>query len=1119
MTSDLAVSIFGYFALIGTATLELLLVGRLLRGRGRMVVLAFIALLLGVVAQIFLLRDDLQLCVAGLCWRSFVRSVQYWVNSTPWLPLWLGKFTNLTLANALFLLAGPWVALALAGLSLAIRRSESLDDRQDRRDRLRQLLIGRSMQSLHGCLFWSAALIGSSIVWLAAANPRSAQLRDILNDLGRLMWAAPILSFGLLWGASRVVVVKGAAAASPPASEPAPRKRIQDLFDEYVERYKGVLLYPDAVRPEFVGAPDSKADASTMIGRILGAAQWLGYARLDDMRQALDGILAGFWKELADDELAKCPIFEESLTFLHFILFAELVLSCQDRGGSTLLLAPEASLERIEDQLRRALSIHFAGYTQRIWNGDSEPQWIYDVLIVSPERIEADILARDDASIRDALDRLELVIVLDYQNIDASLLRIRLARLRRLVGKRTLGVVCQSEPRAGLQSKLANTISVLMPVTPERVEIAGRSNAERYWLFWANDRGTLRELLQSELEQDDQRQRPLEVVSLTLIRALRQNYSAVFFDTLGRVHRAAWTDALANVPVPDRTRRFLDAGWQRFPDEGDRVVVIEDLFNVLAASRKNMNFMHHGDCLTHVVSHNYPMRGFLLDKLRQEAKKAANRPEGWSRLGETYSPIAANPTGGPMELAIDLATEFIQVGRVKQRDIEARYGEILRGGVTDTLEIAPTKRGLENLFAHQRDFRPEIMVTETFGHETEFEIKIEGRPHLEPGFLVPVLLGPARRIAFVDQQDEGLTFVKGSMLQIRGYWYEVMQVSDNEISVQYAELPDTHRPLYLFARQYVIKFEPRLTFLEDKAVPAAAMGRPVHDLRLLLRGTYERQTVAMALANEISFDLHRGWESVRTLKFSSNASIMLVRFALAANHPQIAKLDAASFSRLAFTLAATLQDTLKSFFPTLSPRLAVLSPQAGQSIEEIVDLLDRGNIDTLDQLPINLYPRLIGEHHEVLVHEDDSASDAERRIFEDLARRPAPERLLRQLIDDYIRAVLSTPENDLQLSGAIARELFSNDPNRIIDLIVVEDASHDRGGVRALFESPNWANVVAAWTEFLQWIVARSADAHLYYRFGRERVPKIFAFNEAAEFLVIMGQEHPAQPAGEDGRE
>jgi hypothetical protein len=1119
--NDLAISLIGYVGVLTAALLEMLLIGRLMCGRGRIVILALAALPAGLIVQALIQWDGIQICVAGKCLRPLVRAVEAVLNNVPWSPDWIGKYTSVTLANVVLLLAGPLLVLTLAQL-VGVLSNKPLDDTGDRKDGFRKWLVGRGNKRLYGSLFGSAVLTGGAIIALAALNPRSAMWRDLLDDLSNVVWAAPILSFGLLWTACRSISIEDRATSVAPVHNAEAPPKIADLYDSYLGEYQELLLYHAALRPMAPVIARPPPDTASMIGRVVAAAQALGYNQLEEMRRTLDAAFGRSWKEPEEGRDKSCPIFEESPTFLHFILFAELVLSCQDRGGCTLLVAPETSLKRIEEQLRKALTIHFAGYTQRVWNAETQPQGVYDVLIVSPERMESDLLSRGDASILDALERLDLVMVLDYQNIDASLLRIRLARLRRLTGNRTIDVVCQSEPRAGLRPKLANTISALVPVTPDGIQIGGRGSAERYWLFWRNDTNTLRRLLAVEMNSDDHFGGPIEVVPLTLLRAIDQKYDAIFFDPYGRAHRATWRDVLDTRSVPDRLRPFMDADWTLFPGAVDRVVVIEDMANLIAAARKNMNFMHHADCLTHIVSHNYPMREYLLEVLRREVDGVIARREVGGRISDVYLPIAPHPTGGPIELAIDLATEFIRTGKVKQHDVEARFREVLPGGVSETLEIAPTKRGLQNLFGHQRNFKPEINIIETLGHEHEFEIKDQGRLHLEPNFLLPVKLPTgAAAISYVDQQDEGLTFGRGTLLQIRGFFYEVLHIFDTHVAVGHSQFPRSQRPVYLFARQYVVHFAPRLTFLEDKDVPAAALGRGVYELRLLLRGSYDRTTVAMAPADEISFNLARGdggWESMHVQKSSSNASIMLVRFALAATHPQVANLDAAAFSRLAFTLAATLQDTLRSFFPALAASLAVMSPQAALSIDAFIEVLNTGTIEPLDQLPFNLYPRLIGEHYGRAAPEGESPSEAERRHFEDVARGAAPERKVRELIDNYIRTVLSDAEQTMLLSGAMANQLFTAEPNRIIDLIIVEDASHDRGAVRALFEDYNWSHVVTAWAGFVQWASGQSGGDNFFYAFGRGRVPNVLALREAAEFLGTVVQNQKDRPAANEGK-
>jgi hypothetical protein len=1122
VANDLAISLVGYACIMAVVLLEIIFIGRLMRGRGRIAILALAALLAGLIVQALALQDDLSICVAGQCVRGLLRSTENVLSNIPWSPDWIGKYTGVALINSMVLLAGPVIVLGFAVSARLLFANKDPNDIEDRTDGFRKWLVGRANKRLYGGLFGSAILTGGAIIAFAASNPRGMMWRDLLDHLGNTVWATPIVSFGLLWAASRTISMEDPAAATTPVEVAAPQPRIADLHKSYLAHYQKLLLFNAELRPLEQTAANTTLDRTSMIGRVIAAAQSLGYHQLEEMRNALDSGLIRFWK---DPELGKdksCPIFEESLTFLHFILFAELVLSSQDRGGCALLVVPETSLRRVEDQLQRALTVHFAGYTQRIWNADIQPQGIYDVLIISPERMESHLLSRADASFLDSLERLNLMIVLDYQNIDASLLRIRLARLRRLIGNRAVDVVCQSEPRAGLQQKLANTISALVQVTPERMEIGGRGSTERYWLFWRNDKPTLRQLLETELNSDDSSDKPTEVVSLTLLRAINQGYDATFFDPHGRAHRAAWKNVLESRPVPERLQRFMDADWALFPEDEERVVAIEDLGNLISAARKNTNFMHHADCLTLVVSHNYPMREYLLEVLRRAAASAEARHEGWNRIGESYLPIAPDPTGGPIELAIDLATEFIRTGNVTQHDIEARFREVLPGGVSDTLEIGPTKRGLEILFQHQRHFKPEIDIVKAQGHENVFRIKDQGRPHLEPNFLLPVRTDNGPPISFVDQQNEGLTFCQGSILQIRGFFYEVLHIYETHVTVRHANFPRLHRPVYLFARQYWVPFAPRLTFLEGKDVPAAAMGRSIYELRLLLRGSYDRRTVAFAAADEISFDLAHGdggWKSIHVQKSSSNASIMLVRLALAANHPQVAGLDPAAFSELAFTLAATLQDTLRSFFPTLASGLAVMSPQAALSVETFIDVRGKSTIEPLDQLPFILYPRLIGAdpNYELPAQDRESSGDIERRYYEDVTRGPASERSMRRLIDDYIRTALLDNDKTLQLSELIANQLFTTEPNRIIDLIIVEDASHDRGAMRALFEDHNWHHVVAAWAGFVQWAAAQAAESNFFYAFGRGRVPSTLTLPGAAEFLKILVQTRIDDSTAGDG--
>lgn len=1162
MTNDVIVSLLGYAALVALTVAQLHFFGRYMCGHGRMVVLAVVTAAFGFVVQLVLLNEDAQLCLVqswGWCWRSFVRWIENWLFVWPASPMWLGKSTGFALANIFFLIFGPLALAVLARISYRLLASAAHNEKQDRNDRLRRLLLGRSSKRLYGTLLSFAVVFGGLVVTLASSNFRSEHARNLVDDLTKLIWAGPILAFGLLWSASRPIAPAAPGAPEPPTPVYDQPPSLIGLFNSYIEAYHDHLMFhaiaqptmpaeadaPDIapsivqgnrlwnwvrdlvhrglgrwnhVSPEYLAdvfPEEPRSDAKTQmrfprsaVGRMVTAASALGYQQCHELHHVLDAAFRGLWKTPGEHQLKDCPIFAESETFLHFILMAELVLSCQDRGGCALLLAPQSALERIEKQLRQALSARFAGHAQQIWNGTSQPHGLYDVLIVSPERIEADLLSRDDdGSLKDALDRLALVLVLNYHGIDPALLRIRLARLRRLTGNRSLDVVCQSEPRTGLASNLGTTISALVPVNPNCVEIGPPDLATRLWLFWRNEEPTLEQLLEREVGHADSRGRPMDIVPLTLLRAFKQSHRATIFDPHDRAHSKTIKDVLSRAPITVH----VDA--TQYP-ENDRVVVIEDLANLISAARTNMNFMHHDEYLTHIVSHNYPMREFLLDMLRQAIGGSDGRLFSWMRFGEDYLPIAPHPTGGPTELAIDLATEFSRADSLKQCDVENRFSDVLPRGGVESLGIAPTKQGLEKLFKLQFDDAPEVTVLPDLGHEHKFEIKATGR-NLEPRFLIPVQLGQTT-ISHVDQQDEGLTFAEGTLLKVGENFYKVLQVS-NTLSVQLAELPHGRRPVYLFERNYVVRFDQRVTFVEGSKVPRRA-GAELDELRLLLRGGYSRWSVAMAQAEETTFDLVVDWEGISVQKDSQNASIMLARLVIAKRQPKLEQPD--TFSRIAFTLAATLQDTLRSFFPDLAANLAVMSPQAESAIQDFIhDRAHGSKLDRHGQHPFLVYPRLVGESFEPLVgQEGDTSSDMLRREYEGVTKGPAPERKIRELLDQFIRdAVLAQDGADRISSNP--DYLLTTESGRLIDLIIVEDASHDRGAVRALFEDANWLKVVKAWGEFVKWAANQKGSGRLYYKFGQGRVPEVLALDETAEFLSLANAAERGSTGAKSGQE
>jgi hypothetical protein len=334
--------------------------------------------------------------------------------------------------------------------------------------------------------------------------------------------------------------------------------------------------------------------------------------------------------------------------------------------------------------------------------------------------------------------------------------------------------------------------------------------------------------------------------------------------------------------------------------------------------------------------------------------------------------------------------------------------------------------------------------------------------------------------------DYGLRYAPGTTLHSGGALYRIVEVLENRIRGDAAAVPiRLSRNAYLFHRQYKIDFAANALVVEQESPISVRVGLDYR--RSVLRGAFERQTGAFARIEETATPFLGAhppqWTVTDIRKNPKHAAMLLLRFEVAADELR-RMFEGPRFAPTAFTLAATLQDVLASLFPLLAHRVAVVSPQASPCIEAVLDE-SGGNQHEIDRFPVDLYPRQV-------------------RTFRPVSRGPRwrPPANVESEITRFLA------DGEASEDGAIPPAPHPC----LLDLIVVEDADHDLGIVRALNEAEVWDRVLYVWSEYGGWLAEQAEDRKLYYRFGSPGLSNCFAFSEARDVLDAIVPDRDAEP-------
>jgi hypothetical protein len=485
-------------------------------------------------------------------------------------------------------------------------------------------------------------------------------------------------------------------------------------------------------------------------------------------------------------------------------------------------------------------------------------------------------------------------------------------------------------------------------------------------------------------------------------------------------------------------------------------VVVEDLNNLAAALADNPDGEHRATFMVHVVAHAYPMRDHLVARLKAARDVGA--------FVDANLPLAPDPHGGPVESAYGLASELAFGHRVPQAMLELRLADV-PASVQRTFGIPATAQGLRRLI--RRVFGRDVAIVERSAELHATEYRLDGTSGGLDTFGLALPVHHSRRdgtvIGFLSRADHGLTYVGGTRHVFDNRVFAIRSVDADRIIAEPDAIESGYRPAYTFARNYVLPLGDGaavedLPKLRDR-------GGALLDARMRLRGDAERRTVALIRRDEVrsaagdpvpvwNHDLQPVTMAIR------NAAVMVASLAV----PEAVAPE--RHARVAFTLAATLNDLLFSLFPVVGFRLVAMSPHAAPAIDAAAAA---GAVDVLRR-----YPRL-------------TAADAAGR----LDAPPLPI----EAWSGSLAAFVDTQHIDR------ADAAFKRRRAPMIDLVVLEDCDHDLGVVRRIFE--DFEILVDRWLGYCAALAAdpKGAGVAAHYRFGTGAIPAVFDFIGATDVL------------------
>lgn len=536
------------------------------------------------------------------------------------------------------------------------------------------------------------------------------------------------------------------------------------------------------------------------------------------------------------------------------------------------------------------------------------------------------------------------------------------------------------------------------------------------------------------------------------------------------------------------------------PDARARLLLVQDRTNLIDVLGTLAAASTTGVRLALVACEAYPLRDYM----------AARVADGHFDPAQDHdtTPIAPRPAVGLRELARLLLAEMAAGdglptadGRRLRGVTRSRAVELFAALGNRRLAIAhrlsPTRLGIKRLlemeFGGHFEVRAEPLQTSIapplrlgvhlpIDDDVVFVCANAEERSASSSSLIPVVgnvLAGGNRLSWLEGDDHGLAFVRGSTIVVDEVPYVVRGIADRRIVVEITNDPASgdsglgSMPRTTFCRWYDLDLTaPTVVVSSAETIGHGGGGTTIRQFRLF--APMRRLTHAQIVEETVA---PYGEAVVQPKDLSADDRVgrahpvgraVVLRF----ERPAVAPVDDAAraedeitISRIAFTLQATLADILFSLFPRVAHRLAVTAPRAAPAF---------ARLDADAAAPA----RRVGAHYPRLRPLDPAfapVDDAEHadRLTRDLTR----------LLERSWRG----------------EERASTGVVDAIDVIVLEDWPGDLGVCEALATARG--QIQRVWRDYLDWSAAEEPRADLFHRFGSGRLVEEFVFAAARDLL------------------
>lgn len=833
----------------------------------------------------------------------------------------------------------------------------------------------------------------------------------------------------------------------------------------------------------------------------------------------------GRWSGHDAGSLRSNIIFEEPLSDLHYRLLAEAAHLAQDGGGSTLLLCPDIAYRPVRDRLRQTFGPHCPDITQTWWcqkDGPFDRSQVYSLMLVTEEGLQTHLIGEQADDFRQVLERLRLLIVVDAHRLDPSLLRLHLALLWTRAPAERVRVIVQGAPRQGV-TNLYDGLFGETGRSHHPLSLRAQTRSCRHTLVFRNSRTARDALLARYAGASGERTRHytgIDLVPLILLPVLRDGFPAVHLEPRDVRGRMRWDD----LPLRFDSERWFGSrdlatllkqvptlSQPEFRD-GSIVALIEDRFNLHDAFADLARTRLPAEMLTLVVSHAYALRDFLADRERLGHAVAGD-------AGLPFLPIAPRPRGGLRELALVLLLRLVTrpggdgaaAAPGLTRTLAAAYFQRLGNpALLRAFAFSPTRSGIQALLASQfpeetfeiekdrsiagaRGPDPSLVRHASFADDVRYLCRNHTRLPASVGAYVPLIRSGVGHsmVGWAPRDDYGLSFAEGTPALVNGRYFKVMNVTRDSTFVESLDNLNAHFPsiqgdvVLRFCRLYTLTLTASTAVLAES--PQREMIRPgLQRIHAFLCLPVARATMAYQVMDSLEPSRRGGMAGV-TRELDRAAQVRRVHPSVhaAAIRFEIEGMDGLggeATARVAFTLAALLNDLLECLFPGLGHRLAVLSPQAGPAVTALLK-----QRDAVAQFLVLRYPRLVPG------------------APEDLSAPPAPPGTVQEALGLLLCS--ADPSAAASAGAAVPPEAGPEAgedaaDTMTIDLLVVEDWPGDLGVARAVHDYH--ATVLRALQQFTAWLASTPDTATRFYGFGSDRLPEVFDFAAAAEVVTAV---------------